>query len=203
MDLLPSSGECRQSSSLTISFLRHCCRLSPRRVIWIKNTKRHGHARCTRRAKNTDLDVRDLIKAGGLDHLQRVLINLNGFLVDRRDLRHEVHALLALLLLELQRDATHGTTLDALHQMGRETGNLVAKLLRSDERDLLDDLLVDLEVEGETRVVCESTFSQESNESTTHEAGVHFSMMWRDALLTVLVRTRPCATTKLSWPADP
>ena len=105
-------------------------------------------------AKNTDLDVGDLIKAGGLDHLQGVLIDLNRLLVDGRDLRHEVHALLALLLLELKRDAAHGTTLDALHQMGREARDLVAELLRRDERDFLDDLLVDLEVEGEARVVC-------------------------------------------------
>ena len=63
----------------------------------------------------------------------------------------EVHAALALLLLELERDAAHGATLDALHEVRGETGDLVAKTLEGDDGDILGDALVRREVESERR----------------------------------------------------
>ena len=55
-------------------------------------------------------------------------------------LRDEVHAPLTLLLLELQRDAAHRATRDALHQVRRETRDLVPQALRRDHRRDVDDL---------------------------------------------------------------
>ena len=61
---------------------------------------------------------------------------------------------LALLLLELERDAADGATLNPLHQVGGEAGNLVPQALRGDNGDLIDDLLVRVEVHRvETGVV--------------------------------------------------
>ena len=53
----------------------------------------------------------------GLEHVEGVVIDLQGLNVQGRHLGHEVHAALALLLLQLQGDAADGTTLDALHQV--------------------------------------------------------------------------------------
>lgn len=55
--------------------------------------------------------------------------------------------------LKLEGDATDGTLLDALHEMGHVARNLVAHPLRRDERNLSADALVDVEVEGQARVV--------------------------------------------------
>ena len=60
---------------------------------------------------------------------------------DGGDLGDVVVLALALLLLELERDTTDGTLLDTLHQMGDETGDLVAKTLGGDDGDLLSDLM--------------------------------------------------------------
>ena len=47
--------------------------------------------------------------------------------VEGGDLGHVVVLALTLLLLELEGDATDGALLDTLHQVGRETSDLVAK----------------------------------------------------------------------------
>ena len=49
---------------------------------------------------------------------------------------------LPLLLLKLEGDSADGSTLDPLHQVGRESGNLVAETLGRDDGDLITDLLV-------------------------------------------------------------
>lgn len=74
--------------------------------------------------------------------------------VEGRDLGHVLVLALTLLLLQLERDAADGTTLDTLHEVGGETGNLVAQTLRGDDGDLIDDALVLVEVDvRKTRVV--------------------------------------------------
>jgi hypothetical protein len=85
--------------------------------------------------------------------LDGLAVHLDHVRLDRRLLGHEVHAPLALLLLQLQRDAAHGAALDALHQVRREPRNLVAQPLRRDDGHLLRNLLVGLEVQSHARVV--------------------------------------------------
>ena len=60
---------------------------------------------------------------------------------------------LALLLLELEADSADGSLLDATHQVGGETGNLVTEALAGDDGNLGGQTLVGLEIEGEARVV--------------------------------------------------
>merc|ERR1712159_584602 len=81
-----------------------------------------------------------------LDHKPRVL-------VEGRHVRNEVHAALTLLLLQLQGNATDGASLDALHQMSGESGDLVTQRLGWDDCDLLGNLLVGLKVHCQTRIV--------------------------------------------------
>lgn len=64
-----------------------------------------------------------------------VIIDLEpaGARVERGCLGDVVVLALALLLLELERDAAHGPALDALHQMRREPGDFVAQAFRGDD----------------------------------------------------------------------
>jgi len=55
--------------------------------------------------------------------------------------------------LELERDAPDWTLLDALHQVGGETSDLVAEALGWDYGHFFQDLLVGVEIEGHFRVV--------------------------------------------------
>ena len=89
----------------------------------------------------------------GLKHITGISVDLNELLLQGRDLRHEVHAALALLLLELEGDITDGTTGDPLHEVGGESRDLVAHALGGDDGDLVADPLVGVEVKGETSVV--------------------------------------------------
>lgn len=82
-----------------------------------------------------------------------IKINLNVGYIQSRDFGHVIVLALALLLLQLERDATDGTTLDTAHQMCGETGNLVAEALGRNDGDLIGNLLVSLEVEREARII--------------------------------------------------
>lgn len=53
--------------------------------------------------------------------------------VKRRDLGNVVVLSLTFLFLELERDAANRAPLDALHEMCRETGDLVPETLRGDD----------------------------------------------------------------------
>jgi len=68
-------------------------------------------------------------------------------------LGNEVHSALALLLLQLQRDAADRPTLDALHEMGDEASNLVAHPLGRDDGNLIAHSFVGVEVKSQARVV--------------------------------------------------
>lgn len=65
----------------------------------------------------------------------------------------DVLAALALLLLKLEGDSTNGALRDTLHQVRRETGNLVAQTLRRDLSNLRHDLLVGGEIHSQLSVV--------------------------------------------------
>lgn len=116
--------------------------------------------------------VSRLISDAGRGTYRSVVIQLKsgGARVERRDLGDVVVFSLTLLLLELERDAANGATLDALHEMGRETGDLVPETLGGDDGlagvvrsesernkdsntdDFIDDTLVGVEVEREAWV---------------------------------------------------
>ena len=98
--------------------------------------------------KAFNLTSREVRHAEGREHLHGLLVDADLLHLERRLLRDEVHAALALLLLELERDAADGAALDAAHQVGGEAGHLVTEALRGQDRDLLQHLLVGVEVEG-------------------------------------------------------
>ena len=73
--------------------------------------------------------------------------------IQGRNLRDVLILALTLLLLELEGDTANRTALDTLHQVGGETGDLVAQTLRGDDGNLIAETLVGFEVEGELGVV--------------------------------------------------
>jgi hypothetical protein len=87
------------------------------------------------------------------EHLHGLLVDADLVNLERRFLRDEVHAALALLLLQIERDAGDGAALDAAHEVGAEAGHLVAEALGGADGHLLEHLLVGVEVEGHARVV--------------------------------------------------
>lgn len=92
----------------------------------------------------------EITKINRLKEISSVGINIDNIDIEDRLLWDEVKTTLTLLLLELEGDTTdRATTLDALHQMGDETGNLVAETLRWDDGNLLGNLLVGVEIESQ------------------------------------------------------
>lgn len=88
-----------------------------------------------------------------LQHLSSVVVNMERSSLDGRLLGDEVHAALALLLLKLQGDtANRDTSVNAAHQVGNETGDLVTHALGGNDGNLISDTLVAVEVEGESGV---------------------------------------------------
>lgn len=75
-----------------------------------------------------------------------VSLHLDVFDLNLGSLGDEVHLALSFFLLESERDASDGSLLDSLHQMGGETGNLVAESLGLDGGDVIDDTLVNMEI---------------------------------------------------------
>jgi hypothetical protein len=85
------------------------------------------------------LQVADLAKTHA-EVLQQILclninIQLSAFRVlgeiERRNLRHVLILSLSLLLLQFERYTANGTTLNTLHQMSREAGNLLIPTVRN------------------------------------------------------------------------
>ena len=73
--------------------------------------------------------------------------------LDLRLLGDEIHLALTLLFLESEGDASDGSNLDSLHQVGGESGDLVSESLRLDNSDVIDDTFVGVEVVGKLSVV--------------------------------------------------
>lgn len=88
-----------------------------------------------------------------LQKVAGVRVDGDGLLLEGRDLGDEVHSALALLLLELKGDTSDGALVNALHEVGGETGDLVAHALGGGDGDLIDNSLVGVEVHRETGVV--------------------------------------------------
>lgn len=88
-----------------------------------------------------------------LQKVAGVGVDGDGLLLEGRNLGDEVHSALALLLLELEGDAADGALVNALHEVGGETGDLVAHALGGGDGDLIDNSLVGVEVHRETGVV--------------------------------------------------
>lgn len=90
----------------------------------------------------------EVVKAELLEQVLGLGVDVDGDAlgVERRDFGDKVVLALALLLLELERDAADRTALDALHQVRREAGNLVAQALGRDDGNLVADLLVDVAI---------------------------------------------------------
>jgi len=99
-----------------------------------------------------DLNVGD-VDLQLLEHVHGVVVDLDGLVGNSGNLRDVVHAALALLLLELEGDATNGATLNTLHKAGDETGDLVAHALGGEDSDLLTKALVGLKVKSQAGVV--------------------------------------------------
>lgn len=65
----------------------------------------------------------------------------------------EVHTPFALLLLKLERNASHRAPLNTLHEVGHKASDLVAHPLGRDDGNLVAHPLVRVEVHGQARVV--------------------------------------------------
>lgn len=98
------------------------------------------------------LDV-GLVQTEALDHLSGVIVHSDRSRVNKRLLRDDLHLTLTLLLLELQRNASHRSLLNSLHERCDKSGDLVPQSLRGDNGNLLSDLLVNLEVQSQLLVV--------------------------------------------------
>ena len=88
-----------------------------------------------------------------LQKVAGVGVDGDGLLLEGRDLGDEVHSALTLLLLKLEGDAADGALVNALHEVGGETGDLVAHALGGGDGNLVDNSLVGVEVHRETGVV--------------------------------------------------
>lgn len=73
--------------------------------------------------------------------------------VKHTNLGDEVHTPLALLLLKLERNASHRAPLNTLHEVGHKASDLVPHPLGRDDGNLVAHPLVRVEVHGQARVV--------------------------------------------------
>lgn len=71
----------------------------------------------------------DVADSEGVEHFEGFLVDLDVIGVDGGDVGDEVHASFALLLLQLERDATNSALLNALHEMSGEACDLVPESL--------------------------------------------------------------------------
>ena len=101
----------------------------------------------------SDLNTRKVFKVDSLQEFLGLGINFDARSVQSRSFGNVVVTTFTFFFLQLEGDTTDGTTRDTLHQVGGETSNLVTKTLGLNNGDFIEDSLVDLEVESETRVV--------------------------------------------------
>lgn len=101
----------------------------------------------------SDLNTRKVFKVDSLQEFLSLRVNFDSRSVQSREFGNVVVTTFTFFFLQLEGDTADGTTRDTLHQVGGETSNLVTKTLGLNDGDFVKDLLVDLEVESETRVV--------------------------------------------------
>lgn len=120
------------------------------------------------------LCTREIPESHTLKHIFSVLIDNDNILFDgrflwipskakylqrkhrdnrKRYLRDKIQSALTLLLLQLEGDATDGTSLNSLHKVGDESSNFISHSLRRDNSNLAHKLLVNMEIQSQTRVV--------------------------------------------------
>merc|ERR550514_2390817 len=117
-------GSLSMSSSRSIAFV------SASTWIWSVSTSERSGTKSKRRSRSSSWSFSEMPRTGPFWSTS---------------VRDEVQTSLALFLLELQRDATHGSFLDALHQVRHEACNLVAHPLGWGFRDLIHHPFVGLE----------------------------------------------------------
>lgn len=101
-----------------------------------------------------NLELADDAWADGLQVVVSLLVDFSdGLKVDVGLLWDEVESSLSLLFLDFEGDSLNRTVLDSSHQMGGEPGDLVSESLGGNVGHILEDLLVDVEVEGQIEVV--------------------------------------------------
>lgn len=84
-----------------------------------------------------------------LDHGHSLAVDGDLICLDLGASRHNVVASLAFFLLKLKRDSSDGALLDASHQVGGVSGNLVSESLGADLGGLVDHSFVDVEVQSQ------------------------------------------------------
>uniref|UniRef100_A0A6G5A4P3 Putative secreted protein n=1 Tax=Rhipicephalus microplus TaxID=6941 RepID=A0A6G5A4P3_RHIMP len=83
----------------------------------------------TERSQGCCLKAGDASHVQCFHHLHGVTVHLNDVLLQGRHLGHVVVPPFPLFFLQLDGDAPHWSTLDALHQMSHKTSNLVFNFL--------------------------------------------------------------------------
>jgi hypothetical protein len=91
--------------------------------------------------------------AQSLQKVACIGVNLDGLLFQGRNLRDKVQSSFALLFLQFQGDTTDGSLGDTAHQVRCVTSDLVAHALGRQDSNIIDDTLVGVKVQRETRVV--------------------------------------------------
>lgn len=100
-----------------------------------------------------ELEAGDVLHVHELEHLLGLGVDLNDVLLQGGNVGHVVIPTLPLLLLQLDGDTPDGGALQPLHEMRDEAGDLVAQRLGRDQRHLLDDALVRVEIQVQLGVV--------------------------------------------------
>jgi len=100
-------------------------------------------------------DIDRDVEVKGVEESLGVGVNLESSnrSIESGDFGDVVVLALALFLLELERDTTDGSLLDALHQVGGEARDFVAQAFGGDSSDFIDNALVGVEIEGQAGVV--------------------------------------------------
>jgi len=142
------------------SFEFSSCKNVKRLVPWWTVTTRTVAVWATVLGGN-DVEAWEVAHVHSAEHVLGIGIDLNALLdleVDGGDVRNVIETLLTLLFLELEGDALHWSTGDALHHVGGESSDLVAKTLGWDHGNLIADALVGGEIHGETLVIALNDF---------------------------------------------
>ena len=88
-----------------------------------------------------------------LEQVSCIGVNLDGLLLQGRNLGNKVQSAFALLLLQFKRDTTDGSLGNSAHQVRCVSSNLVAHALGWKDGNFIDNTLVGVEVDSESSVV--------------------------------------------------